>query len=91
MDRLSNIIDISKRIATKIIGHWQEAGYDTPEAFATAHGIDVDIYIRHEQGINMNAAYTILIMNELKLDAQTFFEELNDISKYYHLINSSKN
>jgi len=39
----------------------------------------------------MNAAYTILIMNELKLDAQTFFEELNDISKYYHLINSSKN
>lgn len=91
MDRLTNIIDMTKRLAIKIIRHRQEAGYDTPEAFANAHGIDVDTYIRHEQGINMDAAFTILIMNELNLDAKTFFEELNDIPKYYHLINSSKN
>ena len=91
MDRLTNIIDLPKRLATKIIRHRQEAGYNTPEAFANAHGIDVDTYIRHEQGINMDTAFTILIMYELDLDVKTFFEELNDIPKYYHLINSSMN
>jgi len=86
-----NIINCLKLLGDRIAHHRRNAGYETPEAYASGHDLDIDSYTRLEQGLDTDAATFILTVISSGLSSEEFFGELSDLPKFLHLFSSSKN
>ena len=86
-----NILNYLKLLGDKIAQHRRNAGYETPEAYATVKNLDIDSYTRLEQGLDTDAETFIKTVISFELSSKEFFGELDDLPKYLHLLSSSKN